>query len=86
VQTLGVASVIAILGDRSADSVALFRRVWIVCGVAFLLSTLAALWYPAAGLAGRGSGHLARRRVATLGQGTEEPAGVTGPAGSSPGS
>jgi MFS family permease len=46
VQTLGIATVVAILGDRSADSLSLFRWVWIVTGAAFLLSVVAALWYP----------------------------------------
>ena len=39
VQTLGIASVVAILGDRSADSLELFQRVWLVTGVGFLISS-----------------------------------------------
>ena len=33
VQTLGVAVVVAILGDRSADSLERFRVVWLVCAM-----------------------------------------------------
>lgn len=46
VQTLGVAVVVALLGDRSTDSVDRFRLVWIVAGAAFALSSVAALWFP----------------------------------------
>ena len=52
VQTLGIASVVAILGDRSADSLELFQRVWLVTGVGFLISVVVALWYPANRLRG----------------------------------
>ena len=52
VQTLGIASVVAILGDRSADSLELFQRVWLVSGVGFLISVVVALWYPATRLRG----------------------------------
>jgi hypothetical protein len=46
VQTLGLAAVVAILGDRSADSLALFQRVWWVSVGGFLFSVVVALWYP----------------------------------------
>ncbi|MDH4145169.1 MAG: MFS transporter [Acidimicrobiia bacterium] len=46
VQTLGVAVVVAILGDRTNESLAAFRRVWWVCAVGFVASSLVALWYP----------------------------------------
>lgn len=46
VQTLGLAAVVAILGDRSAESLALFKRVWAVSAAAFVLSSVVALWYP----------------------------------------
>lgn len=46
VQTLGIAVVLGLLGDRSADSLANFRSVWLVCGVGFVLSSAVALWYP----------------------------------------
>ena len=73
VQTLGIASVVAILGDRSADSLELFQRVWLVTGVGFLISVVVALWYPANRLRGTepparvvapapaGDGHPARK-------------------------
>jgi hypothetical protein len=38
--------VIAILGDRSAESLRLFRWVWIVSAGGFLISVVVALWYP----------------------------------------
>lgn len=47
VQTLGLAAVVAILGERSADSLALFQRVWAVSAGGFLFSVVVALWYPA---------------------------------------
>ena len=47
VQTLGVAVVVGILGDRSSDSIERFRLVWLVGLVGFALSGLAALWFPA---------------------------------------
>ena len=47
VQTLGVAVVVALLGDRSTDSVERFRLVWIVAGIGFVLSSVTALWFPA---------------------------------------
>lgn len=46
VQTFGIAVVIGLLGDRSADSVDRFRLVWIVTGVCFLLSSVIAARYP----------------------------------------
>ena len=46
VQTFGVAMVVAILGDRTTDSLVAFRRVWVVCAIGFALSSIAALWYP----------------------------------------
>ncbi|MFN0090618.1 MAG: MFS transporter [Acidimicrobiales bacterium] len=46
VQTLGVAVVVAILGDRSSDNLSRFRWVWAVCGIGFVASSLIALWYP----------------------------------------
>ncbi len=46
VQTLGIAVVIGLLGDRSADSIDRFRLVWIVTGVCFVLSSVAAVRYP----------------------------------------
>lgn len=46
VQTLGIAVVIGLLGDRSADSLSRFRLVWVVTGVCFVLSSVVALWYP----------------------------------------
>lgn len=45
-QTLGIAAVVALLGDRSADSLAAFQRVWALTAGAFLLSSIVALWYP----------------------------------------
>jgi EmrB/QacA subfamily drug resistance transporter len=46
VQTLGIAVVIGLLGDRSADSLSRFRLVWVVCGVFFVVSSIIAAWYP----------------------------------------
>ena len=46
VQTLGVAVVVAILGDRSTDSIERFRVVWLVGLTGFALSGIAALWFP----------------------------------------
>jgi EmrB/QacA subfamily drug resistance transporter len=46
VQTLGVAVVVALLGDRSTESVERFRLVWIVAAVGFALSSVVALWFP----------------------------------------
>ena len=46
-QTLGTASAVAILGNRSADSLSSFRWVWVLNGVGFLFSGVVALWYPA---------------------------------------
>jgi hypothetical protein len=46
IQTLSVAVVIALLGNRSTDSVDRFRLVWIVAGVGFALSSIAAWWFP----------------------------------------
>ena len=47
VQTFGIAVVIGLLGDRSADSVERFRMVWIVTGVCFVVSSVVAARYPA---------------------------------------
>jgi hypothetical protein len=46
VQTLGIAVVIGLLGDRSSDSVPRFRTVWLVCAGCFALSSVVAAWYP----------------------------------------
>ena len=46
VQTLGTALAVAILGDRTSDSLPSFRWVWTVIGVCFVLSALAAVWFP----------------------------------------
>lgn len=46
VQTLGLAAVVAILGDRSADSLELFQRVWAVSAAGFAVSVVIAMWYP----------------------------------------
>ena len=49
VQTLGVAVVVAVLGDRSADDVGSYQMVWIICIVGFVLSSIVALWFPRRG-------------------------------------
>lgn len=46
IQTLGVAVVVALLGDRSTESVDRFRLVWLVSAGAFALSAVVALWFP----------------------------------------
>ncbi len=46
-QGLGVAMVVALLGDRRTESLAAFRRVWIGIAVGYLLSVLAGLACPA---------------------------------------
>ena len=46
IQTLGVAVVVALLGDRSTESVASFRSVWLLIGGGYLFSALAILAYP----------------------------------------
>ncbi|MCC6434000.1 MAG: MFS transporter [Acidimicrobiales bacterium] len=48
-QTLGVATVIAVLGDRSTDSVERFQVVWLVAGIGFVLSSVVAARYPRLG-------------------------------------
>ena len=53
-QTLGTAASVAILGNRSADSLSSFRWVWVLNGVGFLFSGVVALWYPARSRAGPG--------------------------------
>ena len=46
IQTLGVAVVVALLGDRSTESVDRFRLVWLVSAGAFGFSAVVALWFP----------------------------------------
>ncbi|MEZ5411948.1 MAG: MFS transporter [Acidimicrobiales bacterium] len=46
IQTLGVAVVVALLGDRSTESVDRFRLVWLVSAGAFAFSAVVALWFP----------------------------------------
>ncbi len=46
VGAIGVALAVALLGDRSTESAASFRRVWILIGVGYLFSVLAVLPYP----------------------------------------
>ena len=53
-QGLGVAMVVALLGDRRTESLAAFRRVWIGIAVGYLLSVLAGLAYPAGRRTGAG--------------------------------
>ena len=47
VGAIGVAIAVALLGDRSTESAASFRRVWILIGIGYLFSVLAILPYPA---------------------------------------
>jgi MFS family permease len=47
VGALGVAIAVAILGDRTTESVAAFRGTWIMIGIGYLFSVVAALAYPA---------------------------------------
>ncbi|MGE0728746.1 MAG: MFS transporter [Acidimicrobiia bacterium] len=51
-QTLGVAAVIAILGDRATDSIDRFRVVWVVAGIGFAIHLVTALRYPVLGRPG----------------------------------
>lgn len=46
VGAIGVAIAVAILGDRTTESVAAFRGTWVMIGVGYLLSVVAALAYP----------------------------------------
>ena len=46
VQTLGIAVVVAVLGDRSADALSRYRIVWVVCISGFVASSIVALFYP----------------------------------------
>jgi len=46
VQTLGIAVVIGLLGDRTTDSVDRFRLVWLVAACCFVASSVIAVWYP----------------------------------------
>jgi EmrB/QacA subfamily drug resistance transporter len=56
-QTLGTAAAVAILGNRSADSLSSFRWVWMVNGAGYLFSAVVALWYPARRRAARSVEH-----------------------------
>jgi hypothetical protein len=51
VQTLGIAVVIGLLGDRSAGSLDRFRLVWLVTGALFVVSSIVAALYPVSTLA-----------------------------------
>ncbi len=46
VGAIGVAEAVALLGDRSTESVASFRHVWLLIGGGYLFSALAILAYP----------------------------------------
>jgi hypothetical protein len=46
VQTLGIAVVVGLLGDRTSDSLPRFRTVWLVCAACFAVSSAVAAWYP----------------------------------------
>ncbi len=46
VGAIGVALAVALLGDRSTESAASFRRVWILIGAGYLFSVVAILAYP----------------------------------------
>lgn len=48
-QTLGTAVAVAVLGDRSADSLARFRALWVLIGVCYLISAVIAVAYPTPG-------------------------------------
>ena len=46
VQTLGIAVVVAVLGDQSADALSRYRIVWVICISGFVASSIVALFYP----------------------------------------
>ena len=46
VGAIGVAIAVAILGDRTTESLAAFRGTWIMIGIGYLFSVVAALAYP----------------------------------------
>lgn len=53
VGAIGVAIAVALLGDRSTESIVAFRRVWILVGIAYLFSAVAIAPYPAQRRPGR---------------------------------
>jgi MFS family permease len=71
VQTLGLATVVAILGDRSSESVELFQRVWAVSAGGFAFSVLIAVAYP--------TGHHVDAGRAVASTGARREAGISGP-------
>ena len=56
VGAIGVAVAVALLGDRSTESLAAFQKVWILIGAGYLFSVLAIVAYPGS-RTGRASEH-----------------------------